>query len=192
MNTLTRINTISLAVALLLLTTACEKQEEKHYDLLPAQEEPAMDITRYGILSVKYENNGGVTHAEGSPKVVDNDNDTKYLVQSFAPDFYMQLSFPSGINVNAYELVSGNDAPDRDPQDWELVGSNDEENWTVLDQVSGFSFTGRKQVARFDYDNTEAFRFYRLNITAKAGGTSGIFQLAEWRIFHTPPTASHD
>src|ERR1017187_6671106 len=40
--------------------------------------------------------------------------------------------------VRQYALTSANDFPQRDPQDWRLLGSNDDgKTWTVLDVFSG-------------------------------------------------------
>ncbi|GAU11615.1 hypothetical protein TSUD_346070 [Trifolium subterraneum] len=46
----------------------------------------------------------------------------------------------------AYELMSANDAPERDPMDWILEGSNDEGNsWQVLDKQTSQFFKDRFQ-----------------------------------------------
>ncbi|XP_019440498.1 PREDICTED: peptide-N(4)-(N-acetyl-beta-glucosaminyl)asparagine amidase isoform X3 [Lupinus angustifolius] len=46
----------------------------------------------------------------------------------------------------AYELMSANDAPERDPMDWILEGSNDEGiSWHVLDKQTSQSFEDRFQ-----------------------------------------------
>ena len=183
-------NTTKLACALLLSgilmgTVACEKEEVRHYELLPAQEEPEMDITSSGTISVNFENANGASGNEGSLKLVDNDYNSKFLINPYRDNLYLQLRFPGGIAVSAYVLASANDAQDRDPKNWELVGSNDLENWTVLDKKEDYLFTSRFQKVRFDIANTTQYRYYRINITAIRGG-SGLFQMAEWRLIYDP------
>lgn len=169
---------------------ACDTEDIRTYELLPAEEEPEMDITIYGTLSVNRENAGGPTAAEGSLKVIDNDYSTKFLINPYYDDLYMQLAFPGGIAVSAYILASANDAPSRDPRNWELLGSNDLESWTTIDSVNDYTFSSRNQQVRFDVENTEMYRYYRLNITAILGGT-GLFQMAEWRLIYNPSVLSN-
>ncbi|MFD2598041.1 ATP/GTP-binding protein [Sphingobacterium corticis] len=163
----------------------CEKEEVRQYELLPEQEEPEMDITSSGTISVNFENSGGAGANEGSLKLVDNDYNSKFLINPYRENLYMQLRFPGGIAVSAYILASANDAQDRDPKTWDLVGSNDLENWTVIDSKTDYMFTSRLQKARFDIDNSTLYRYYRLNIKAIRGG-SGLFQMAEWRLIYDP------
>lgn len=186
MNKLTKLNFIPIVLLIgMVCLNGCQKEEERTYELLPPQDEPEMDITPYGALSANRENAGGATANEGSLKLVDNDYSTKFLINPWANDFYVQLAFPGGISASAYLLVSGNDAPSRDPKSWNLVGSNDLENWHTLDTQVDFAFSGRNQAVRFDFDNSEQYRYYRLEIKEIFGG-SGLFQMSEWRLYYTP------
>ncbi len=141
------------------------------------------DITNQGTLTVNHENSGGPTAGEGSPKLVDGNSQTKYLFGNFAADAYMQLTFPEPLIVGAYTMTAANDSPTRDPKDWNLAGSNDGVNWKVLDRRSGATFE-RFETKRYEFDNSTAYLFYRLNITANA--TSSNFQMAEWRLISLP------
>lgn len=42
--------------------------------------------------------------------------------------------------MTSYIVASADDAPARDPKDWELVGSNDMQAWTVIDKKEGYVF----------------------------------------------------
>ncbi|UIR56029.1 discoidin domain-containing protein [Sphingobacterium sp. SRCM116780] len=190
MNKLTKSRQFLLFVGIMLSFSACKKTEVKHYELLPPEKEAEMDITIYGKLSVNHENGGGVSAGEGSPKVVDDDYATKFLINPFYNDLFLQLTFPGGIAVTSYVLASANDAPGRDPKDWDLVGSNDGENWTTLDSRTGYTFPDRDYKIRFDLSNTAKYKFYKLNIKAIAGG-SGLFQLAEWRLISDPQKSAN-
>ena len=115
--------------------------------------------------------------AEQPSKAFDNKRDTKWLV--FNDKAWIQFQFNDGNRyvVNHYALVSANDDPIRDPVDWEFLGSNDGINWDVLDTQSDQAFEGRKLKRIFEIDNTQAYEYYRLNITRN--NTDSRIQLAE-------------
>jgi hypothetical protein len=72
-----------------------------------------------------------------------------------------------------------------DPKDWTFEGSNDGTNWTVLDTQTNQVFTTTettdnsnpvlpKQIFtgnmnEYNFVNTTAYRYYRLNISANNG-----------------------
>ena len=94
------------------------------------------------------------------------------------------------VTVKQYALTSANDAPDRDPKDWDFQGSNDGATWTTLDSRSGQDFGKRYEMRTFDVAGDTAYTHYRLRITANHG--SGIVQLADWLIGDgSPPEGPH-
>ena len=141
------------------------------------------DITGQGVISVSNDNNGGPDAGEGSKKLVDNNIDTKFLVfniNDYLPDFWYQLTFPTPKILGAYTFTSGNDAPERDPRDWEMQGSNNGTDWTVLDTKSGQTFSARKMTARYEFTNETPYKYYRVTISAINGAS--LFQQGEWRV----------
>jgi hypothetical protein len=92
---------------------------------------------------------------------------------------WLQYQFTNGVKwaVTRYQLVSGQDGPERDPKDWQLLGSNDGTRWTTLDTQTGQTFAARVLANTYNFDNSTAYQYYRLNITANRG--NGITQLAE-------------
>lgn len=139
-----------------------------------------INITAEGNLSVNRENKDGSSGKEGSLKLVDGDIGTKYLGNWETP-FYITLEFQEGKVVNFYELTSGNDAPDRDPVDWEMQGSNDGENWEVLDERTDEDFSERYFTKEYYFENDMAYSYYRLNIIKNDG--SNRLQLSEWAVY---------
>ncbi|MGH3648011.1 MAG: GH92 family glycosyl hydrolase, partial [Micromonosporaceae bacterium] len=108
----------------------------------------------------------------------DGDPNSKWLVFTSTAWVSYQLSEP--VAVNHYALTSANDAPTRDPRDWQLQGSADGENWTTVDSRSGQVFSARFQRKEYRFDNTTKYLHYRLNVTANSGAS--IVQLAEWEL----------
>src|SRR4051812_23188758 len=60
---------------------------------------------------------------EAKEKAVDGDVQTKWL--DFNATSWIQVKLSEAVKVVDYALTSANDSPGRDPQDWNLQGSND-------------------------------------------------------------------
>ncbi len=142
-----------------------------------------IDVTSKGTLSVSQENGGGPNAGEGSPKLVDGDLNSKYLSEYKQP-FWMTLEFEEAPVINVYRLTSGNDAPGRDPRDWQILASIDGENWELLDERNGETFSGRNQTREFYFSNTTEYKYYRLDVTSNNG--SSLFQMSEWSVYVFP------
>lgn len=139
------------------------------------------DVTGNGTISVSAENTSNQN--ENSSKLIDNNIDTKFFTGGYEPGLWMQVQFNDPVAVAVYTITSGNDAHERDPKSWELQGSNDGTNWTDLDIQTNITFSDYKQTKRFEFDNTTAYKYYRIIVTEKNGDGSG-FQLSEWRLIN--------
>jgi hypothetical protein len=180
----TKVNAVFFLGMLLLVLAACEKKTERSYELLPPNAEGEVDMTSLGTLSVNIENGSGVTASEGSPKVVDGAADTKYLINPFVDTMWIELNLLASQRIDAYTLTSANDAPTRDPQAWAFKASKDRVNWVTLDTRANEVFAARFQKNRYEFANTEKYKYYRIYITKHNGDLR--FQLAEWRIISMP------
>lgn len=128
---------------------------------------------------------------ETAAQAVDGNINTKWLV--FESTGWLQVQLSEPIAVVHYALTSANDAPERDPQDWTLQGSQDGQNWTVLDTRTDQLFDSRFQTKEYRFENTTAYLYYRLDITRTRGVTTGLIQLAELQLSDgstTPPPPS--
>jgi hypothetical protein len=126
---------------------------------------------------------------EVGENLVDGSPQTKWL--TFESTGWVEFEFSEPIAVVHYALTSANDAEGRDPRNWTLSGSNDGTTWTQLDEQSGQDFAGRFATNEYRFDNTTAYRHYRLDITANHG--EDILQLAEVQLSDgdtTPPPPS--
>lgn len=169
-----------LAVFTLLL--GCGKEEYPTVDLFTWKAK--VDVTAKAILSVNIENGAGSSGGEGSAKVIDNDFNSKFLINPYQTNFYMQLSFPSPQQVASYTLTSGGDAPGRDPKDWKFSGSTDGTTWVDLDTRTGETFSGRNLTKTYSFKNKVLYNHYRISISAVGSGS--LFQLSEWRLIEVP------
>ncbi|CCH34630.1 GH92 family glycosyl hydrolase [Actinosynnema sp. NPDC047251] len=118
-------------------------------------------------------------HAEAGEvkeNLVDGSTGSKWL--AFTPTGWAEFTFPEPVAVRRYALTSADDEPERDPRDWSLSGSADGTTWTPIDTRAGEVFTARHLTKTYETANTAAFRYYRIDITANAGGVN-LLQLAE-------------
>lgn len=184
-----RLILIILLSAAFLFNMSCSKKETPVVIIPPPEKEPDVpieqkDITSLGTLTVNIENPSGKSSKEGSPKLVDNDLDTKFLISSYTKSFYMQMSFPEAKQIGSYTITSGNDADDRDPQTWTITASVDGREWVELNSQTYEFFPSRTQTKRYYFVNPNSYKHYRLNITDIRGNS--IFQLSEWRLIQMP------
>ncbi|HEX6341882.1 MAG TPA: GH92 family glycosyl hydrolase [Umezawaea sp.] len=113
---------------------------------------------------------------EVKENLVDGNVSSKWLTFTSTGWVQFQLSEPT--LVKRYALSSANDAAERDPKNWTLLGSTDGQTWTTVDTRAGEVFPERQQTKVYDFETTTAYSHYRLEITANAGGVN-LIQLAE-------------
>lgn len=175
-------NYFKIIIAFLLfgVVSACN---DDSLPTLTLEEPDVDDISLNAALTVSDENPGGPFANEGSSKVIDGDRNSKFLTFDYHEGFWMQQDFEGQVSINAYTMTSGNDAPERDPYNWALAGSNDGENWEVVHAISEAEFGGRNTVTIYQLDSDETYSSFRLSITDNAGETT-LMQISEWRLLH--------
>jgi len=102
-------------------------------------------------------------------------------VPSESDPSWIQVEFPDSLTVDLLAIVSGNDIPSRDPEDFVLKGSNDDTSWTEIQAWQGQVWSGRFEEKLLPLNNTGAYRFYRLEITKNKGDDS-MTQLCEIKL----------
>ncbi|MEV1051185.1 GH92 family glycosyl hydrolase [Streptomyces sp. NPDC049887] len=115
---------------------------------------------------------------ETKENLVDLQPSTKWL--TFEPTGWVEFDTDSPVRVVTYALTSANDFDERDPRDWTLKGSENGEDWTVLDTREGQTFEKRFQTKTYGIapEKAGSYAHYRLEIT-RNNGASGIVQLAD-------------
>lgn len=122
---------------------------------------------------------------EAETKAFDGDVNTKWLDHNDwagAPTeedpSWVQVQFAQAHAVSSVFITSANDADNRDPENFNIVASNDGENWIRLASFIGESFDERFERKEFRFSNGLEYSFYRLNIT-KNKGDDTLMQIAE-------------
>lgn len=136
-------------------------------------------------------NNGGtitaefntITH-EGPGNLNDKSVLTKYCTVINGNTLWIRYNSPEAVKVHKYTLCSANDAPERDPVNWTLYGSNDGNTWDVLDARNNQFFNSRHNTMEYSANSSKAYTSFRLSITKIGSGS--VFQIAEWQLFAAP------
>lgn len=144
------------------------------------------DPTTVPVLPVSIDSNsanknsGSEEYKEGPEKAFDNNMDTKwYSVGGLSGDVkqefpaYITVEYEKTITTSRYAIVSGNDAPDRDPKDWSLYGSNDGKNFVKIDEQKNVQFESRKQTKYFSLEEEASYRYYKFEVSALHGNAGG-------------------
>lgn len=91
---------------------------------------------------------------------------------------WIQQQLPTAKIICKY-AVTGTSDSSRSPRDWTLEGSNNGTDWVVLDTVTGETGWGLSEKRSFEVNNTIAYTYYRLDISANNGnlGYLGVAEL---------------
>jgi signal transduction histidine kinase len=130
--------------------------------------------------------------AERVANLFDRRADTKWLDFSGDPQtrsswVQWQYAEPVKKTISLYALTSANDFPQRDPQAWRLLASNDGGvAWDTLDVRTYELFTDRQQRKLYHTTNTSAYIMYRLQIDrVRDPHSASSVQLAELELMGT-------
>ncbi|MFA5328428.1 MAG: basic secretory protein-like protein [Prolixibacteraceae bacterium] len=116
---------------------------------------------------------------ESTEQLTDNDADSKFL--TFHSETWIMYHSPKSYVINRYSLTSGNDAPERDPMDWQLEGSHNGVTFYPIDKRQNQSFASRKLKSEFVINNnSESYSYFRLSMVNNSGKT---LQLSELELF---------
>ncbi|OCN06357.1 hypothetical protein A4S06_01175 [Erysipelotrichaceae bacterium MTC7] len=132
---------------------------------------------------------------ETKVRLFDQDTNTKFLTNEHKPsesqpvtvEFQTEKVKP----ISTYNVASANDSDGRDPKNWELFGSTDGKTWVSLDKRENQRFTERKQTKSFELNLTEAYGYYKFDITANHGN-DGMTQFSNLTFFTNDLDVSPD
>ncbi|WP_353777524.1 HYR domain-containing protein [Winogradskyella sp. 3972H.M.0a.05] len=126
---------------------------------------------------------------EGVQNVIDQNSATKFLdFNAFdGIGFEVDLLGDPKIAV-AIEIVTANDAPERDPTDYEIFGSNNGTDYTSIATGSIPCISDRFFSRTFSFANSTSYTYYRVNFTGTCAAST-INQIADVQLFETIGTA---
>lgn len=138
---------------------------------------PTMTVSPFNIINAPA--------AEGVDKIIDGDVNTKLL--DFDEDdgtgFTVDLGGASKI-ATSIEITTANDSEGRDPQDFEVLGSNDGVAFTSITTDVIPCVPTRFFTRTFSFTNSIAYSYYRINFTDnECNSGEGIIQIAEVQLY---------
>ena len=146
---------------------------------------PAWDFVNRatgGTAAASSQNSGPETAAQAFDGIVTS----KWYNAGTAPPGWIQYRF-AGVAwpIVQYRLSSANDVAQRDPVNWQLLGSHDGSAWTVLDTRTGEVFSARYLTKIYNLSSSAAYEYCRLAISSNSGGSGYGLQLAEMALMST-------
>ncbi len=147
---------------------------------------PVREITTdAAVASAVITGSNRISAAEAEAMAFDGNNNTKWLdhhdwkgAPSVANPSWVQVKFAEPQAVNTLVITSANDAPARDPENFQVLASNDGTNWVTLAEFIGESFDKRFERKQFRFVNGLEFSYYKVNIS-KNKGDDTLMQVAE-------------
>ncbi|MBB1396471.1 discoidin domain-containing protein [Pseudoalteromonas sp. SG44-8] len=148
---------------------------------------PLQEITtQENLTGAVFTARNAISDAESAAKAFDNNLDTKWLdhndwlgAPSEASPSWIQVDFAKPQAVNSVFITSANDAPERDPENFTILGSNDGgKSWFELANIIGASFEDRLSRQEFSFVNGQKYLSYRVNIT-KNKNNDGLVQVSD-------------
>jgi len=109
--------------------------------------------------------------------LVDNNNATSWASRlDGKPTTWVLFTYPAAEVFNNYTVVSSGEAdPDgskRDMKNWKLYGSNNNVDFNLLDnRVDQPAFESRLQSKNFTFQNSTAYKYYKLEVLSRQVGT---------------------
>lgn len=168
---------------------AIERIQFNEESLWRGDEDDTGAYQNFGEVTVTLVGSGSVAspsgHATGSGQDVagsaDGDISTKWCIEHGARlPVIWQAEMPSAQTqpVTSYTISSAEDVPDRDPQAWRFLGSDDGRSWTLLDERNDVPVWDKRRSAKtFAFANTIAYQWYRFEFTKVRSTTH--WQVAE-------------
>ncbi|MBM4037958.1 MAG: PEP-CTERM sorting domain-containing protein [Planctomycetes bacterium] len=137
----------------------------------------------------------GNSSLEGALDLFDNKvaaGEAKWYDGGVLPNYRVAVQFALPYVLTRFTVASANDVPNRDPDIWQIQGSNDGATWTPIfirnnDGVSAWG-TNRLQVIRWDgggvdFATPPAYKWFRFEATSVVSGNDP--QLGEIELFGT-------
>ena len=151
-------------------------------DFSPTQPEPGLKLTS--------PSGHAGTSPEGIDCSIDENSATKWCLghRNRFPIIWQAKVIGERPPVTSYTLTSGNDMPDRDPEAWRFLGSQDGMNWTLLDERKDQPVWEKSNSRKvFTVSNRTAYAHYRFEFL-RVHNRAPMFQLSEIALLPAPIT----
>lgn len=121
---------------------------------------------------------------EGPQQIIDQNPNTKFLDFNNFDGMGFEVEIGESVTASSIRIVTANDAPERDPTEVEVLSSPDGATYVSLATITIPCIADRFLARTFQFENTTAHRFYRINFTGNCN-PSNIIQVADVQLFPT-------
>ena len=149
-----------------------KRNSTRSYDL----KNRLFQLSEFALLPAAF----GMTLESGSAKAMDGDTGEKW--EGKTPQTVV-VKATSACQLTGYQFTTGNDNRSyrgRNPKDWKVEGSNDQQTWTTIDSKTGDNVMQDKNYYPYFFPVTPpetAYQYYRFTITQSVG--EEYFQMSE-------------
>lgn len=108
---------------------------------------------------------------EGSIKLFDGNVGSKWFAGNgeqgggMPAPYIVEWSYTAAKSMGGYTISSANDMEGRDPQSWELYGSNNGVDYVLIDTRTDETFSGRQVTNTYEIAQAVKYSHYRLTVT---------------------------
>jgi hypothetical protein len=127
------------------------------------------------------EGNFSAQFTENLQNIADKDENTVYLAATGNGKAWIQYKAEQPLFLRRYTITSANGDAQNDPLHWQILGSADSINWTVLDERYYAAFEERGQSNSYTVSIDRTCKYFSLNILAVNGSQE--LKIAEWQLF---------
>ena len=162
------------------------------YDYLRIYELDILDSSDNSIIP--RDNSAWLTASHGADtayRAVDSSDgsywNTGVYTVDVPPPYWLKYDFGSG-NEKVIKMYSVRSLYPYSPSEWLFQGSNNNSNWTTLDQQRYQYFTSSVSMC-YPADNDVAYRYYRILFlkTSYTGTSHYYFYIHDWKLFESRP-----
>lgn len=138
---------------------------------------PSSNISPFGSVSSPI--------TENFPKIIDGNINTKFLDFNYTDGIGFTVNL-NGVGATAYQMkiTTANDFPQRDPQNYQILGSNNGTNFTAIASGSIVCNATRFFESTYNFANSVSYSYYRLIFTNQCNTSESMFQIAEVQLIH--------
>lgn len=139
---------------------------------------PTSSISSYGSVSSP--------SGENFSKIIDGDVNTKFLDFNYSDGLGFTVNL-DGVSKTAtsMEFTTANDSPERDPMNYQILGSTNGSNYTVITSGTIVCYGLRYNTTTYNFTNEGSYSYYRLVFSNQCNTIESMIQIAEVQLFHT-------
>ncbi|OED41007.1 hypothetical protein ACH42_15130 [Endozoicomonas sp. (ex Bugula neritina AB1)] len=160
------------------------------------------DIANGAVVVDALNSNADLGFVVTSSDAVDNEHDAYMAFDGVASDEtsnnhswavegssgWIEVELPEAQRVARFSITA-TDNPDRQPSEWELLGSTDGENYTVIHSENTVDNWEARETKEFMVSNSEAYTHFKMNILD--GNGDQFIGFDEFQLFEWTDTTAH-